>query len=79
MAVCVLCLLLSVSWVGLQSVTVLFPGHTHFSIQTISFRGEMLNFLIEDYTGNKPCPMWDMFLDGSNSCKELALYSIDYF
>ena len=28
-AVCVLCLFLTVLWVGLQSVIVAFPGHTH--------------------------------------------------
>ena len=29
-AVSVLCLFLTVSWVGLQCVIVAFPGHTHF-------------------------------------------------
>ena len=28
-AVCVLCLFLAVTWVGLQSVILSFPGHTH--------------------------------------------------
>ena len=28
-AVCVLCVFLMVPWVGLQSVIVVFPGHTH--------------------------------------------------
>ena len=29
LSVCVLCLFLTVQWVGLQSLTVSFPGHTH--------------------------------------------------
>ena len=29
-AVCVLCLFLTVPWVGLRSATVTFPGQTHF-------------------------------------------------
>ena len=28
-AVCIMCLFLTVPWVGLQSVIVAFPGHTH--------------------------------------------------
>ena len=36
MAVCVLCLFLTVQWVGLQSVIVAFPGHTHFLIVMFS-------------------------------------------
>ena len=28
-AVCDLCLFLTVPWVGMQSVIVAFPGHTH--------------------------------------------------
>ena len=32
--VCVLCLDLAVPWVGLQSVVVLFSGHTHLVLHT---------------------------------------------
>ena len=33
MAVCVLCLFLTVPWVGLQSLIVAFSGHTHLGKQ----------------------------------------------
>ena len=35
-AVCVLCLFLVVPWVGLQSVIVAFPVHTHFLVKWFS-------------------------------------------
>ena len=31
-AVCILCHFLTLPWVGLQSVIVVFPGHTHFTL-----------------------------------------------
>ena len=36
-AVCVLCLFLTVPWVGLQSVIVVFSGHTHLLLYFVRF------------------------------------------
>ena len=35
-AVCVLCLFLMVPWVGLQSLMVSFPDHTHLFLENIA-------------------------------------------
>ena len=42
LAVCVLCLFFMLPWVGLQSATVAFPGHTHLLFQLwLNFSGEV--------------------------------------
>ena len=43
--VSVLCLFLAVPWVGLWSVIVAFPGHTHLLFEPFSFTSAMFLYL----------------------------------
>ena len=44
--VCVLCLFLTMQWVGLQSVIVVFTGHTHLHFTQINRQHNYLILLI---------------------------------
>ena len=46
-AVCVMCLFLMVPWVGLQSVIVTFPGHTHLFVSILVLHS--LNMFLKGY------------------------------
>ena len=72
MTVSVLCLFLTVPWVGLQCVIVAFPGHTHLLLETRGIDGLILKAPSTTVADDKFCDIISIFENILEDSLEIA-------